>query len=204
MNVCDSMYMGMVYKAAYLLAFFSFLRISNLVPHSVNAFSVFKHLTKADVIFAPPGAHIIVKWTKTMQFQNKCKVIKIPFLLGSSLCPVTALGVLLRIVPGSKNDPLFQVRVQGSWSVLTDSRLRKHFKSVLRRLSLHNTSLTFHSFKRSGATLAFNSNVSLQHIKSHGTWTSDTVWRYINDNESAADQVALSFKKLLITSNLQH
>ena len=84
------MYMGIVYKVAYLLAFFSFLRISNLVPHSGREFSVFKHLTKADVIFAPPGAHIIVKWSKTMQFQTKCKVIKIPFLIGSPLCPVTA------------------------------------------------------------------------------------------------------------------
>ena len=34
-QVCDSMYIGFVYKSAMLLAFFSFLRISNLVQHSI-------------------------------------------------------------------------------------------------------------------------------------------------------------------------
>ena len=138
-----------------------------------------------------------------MQFQNRCKVIKIPFLAGSPLCPVTALGVLLKSIKGSKNQPLFQIMVDKKITCLTDSRQRKHFKCILNRLHLQNTSLTFHSFRRSGATLAFNSNVSLHHIKSHGTWTSDTVWRYINQDENAASEVALSFQKLL-SNKLQH
>ena len=31
-STCDSMYMGQIYKACFLTSFFSFLRISNLVP----------------------------------------------------------------------------------------------------------------------------------------------------------------------------
>ena len=37
---CDSMYMGQIFKAVYLLAFFSFLRISNLVPHSISSLTL--------------------------------------------------------------------------------------------------------------------------------------------------------------------
>ena len=38
-RTCDSTYMGQVFKAVYTMAFFSFLRLSNLVPHSVHKFS---------------------------------------------------------------------------------------------------------------------------------------------------------------------
>ena len=48
---CDNMYMGQVYKAMYLLGFFSFLRISNLVPHAQQQFSPLKHLTPQDIFF---------------------------------------------------------------------------------------------------------------------------------------------------------
>ena len=56
---CDRMFMGCIFKAAFLL--FSFLRISNLVPHSIHTFDYMKQLANADVIFAPPGAHLIIK-----------------------------------------------------------------------------------------------------------------------------------------------
>ena len=64
---CNFTYMGQIYKALYLVAFFSFLRISNLVPHSIQAFSPIHQLAKGDLIFASPGVHIIIKWTKTLQ-----------------------------------------------------------------------------------------------------------------------------------------
>ena len=36
---CNFMYMGPIFKPLYLTAFFSFVRISNLVPHSQSAYS---------------------------------------------------------------------------------------------------------------------------------------------------------------------
>ena len=60
-NQCDRMYMGNIFKAAFLISFFNFLRISNFVPHSIHAFDHMKQLARADVIFAPPGAHLIIK-----------------------------------------------------------------------------------------------------------------------------------------------
>ena len=53
-RLCDSTYMGQVFKAVYTVAFFSFLRLSNLVPHSTKLFSPLYHLARGDIIFAPP------------------------------------------------------------------------------------------------------------------------------------------------------
>ena len=64
---CDSMYLGHIFKALYLVAFYLFLRISNLVPHSFASYSHFKQLARANVIFALPGALLIIKWSKTLQ-----------------------------------------------------------------------------------------------------------------------------------------
>ena len=194
---CDRIHLGAVYKAAFLLSFFSFLRISNLVPHSISSFDSLKQLARGDIILAPPGAHVIVKWSKTLQNRDKIKVLKIPSLKQSSLCPVSALKTLLTITPGHKNSPLFQVKCYGSWVPLSDTRLRKQLSRILTFLNLHTKNITFHSFRRSGATLAFNSNIPLQHIQSHGTWTSDAVWQYISQDHNASDLVATTFQQQL-------
>ena len=56
----DAMYMGQVFKAVYTLAYFSFLRLSNLVSHKAAEFSPLYHLARADIIFAHPGIQVII------------------------------------------------------------------------------------------------------------------------------------------------
>ena len=82
MATCDSMWMGQIYEALYLIVFFSFLHIYNLVPHKIASFSPLEQLTRGDVFFAPPGLHILVKWSKTMQTRDffSVKILKLPLL----------------------------------------------------------------------------------------------------------------------------
>ena len=119
--------------------------------------------------FSSPGAHILITWSKTIQAKNSARVLKIPHLGSTPICPVQALKNLLLITPPGRNKPLFQVK--NTSYPLSDTRLRKHFKSILHKLGLSQSSITFHSFRRSGATMAFNSQVPIQDIQSHGTWT---------------------------------
>ena len=56
--------------------------------------------------------------------------VAIPVLGHSLLCPVAALETMLQKVPGSNNDPLFQIFSAGRWAHLTDSMARKHLKKV--------------------------------------------------------------------------
>ena len=196
-RTCDSMYMGQVFKAVYTLAYFSFLRLSNLVPHTSAQFSPLYHLARADIIFAHPGMQVIIKWSKTIQTRNVVKILKIPQLGSNPICPVKATKNLMAITPGSNNHPLFQFKSSKGWVPLTDTQVRRNFRIILQKLNLSNSHLTFHAFRRSGATYAFNSNVDLQHIQSHGTWTSECVWKYITLDHQASGQVASTFKKQL-------
>ena len=72
-----------VFIPLYLLAFFSFLRLSNLVPHTLKSFDVSRHLARGDVIFSHDMAIIIVKWSKTLQYRDRVARIHIPVLPGS-------------------------------------------------------------------------------------------------------------------------
>ena len=142
---------------------------------------------------------MLIKWSKTTQKRNKAVLIKIPNVKNPVLCPVKAVRDLLRLTPGNCDSPLFQIQLYGKWVPLTDSRMRKHFTNILNRLNLANSGITFHHFRKSGATLAFNANASLQSIKAQGTWSSDTVWQYILQNQDASAEVANTLASIAST-----
>ena len=96
---CDLTYMGQIFKGLYLLSFFSFLRLSNLVPHACTGFFPLKHLARGDIIFKPEKIIVLVKWSKTMQNNNQVKLISVPRIPGSPLCPVRAISNLLSLSP---------------------------------------------------------------------------------------------------------
>ena len=197
---CNFTYMGQVFKPLYLLAFYSFLRMSNLVPHSMAAFSPLKQLAQGDIIFKPGKMVVLVKWSKILQYAKDVKLITVPAITGSPLVPVSAISNLLLLTPRGSNVPLFQYKVSNNWVPLTDARVRRHLNLILERLGLANAGFTFHSFRRSGATFAFNNDVALQNIQRHGTWTSDCVWGYITDSADCGEQVADVFRTKLSSS----
>ena len=124
----------------------------------------------------------------------------IPKLPDSKLCPVTALSNMLHLVPGSNNDPLFAIFKANKWSPLTDSTVRKHLKRVLLLLQLQHHNFTFHNFRRSGATWAFEHGVPIEVIKQQGTWSSDCVWRYIQKSNSSTSPLTQAFQLHLLPS----
>ena len=106
-KACDKFPLGVIYKSAFLLAYFAFLRLSNIAPSSSSSFDPSRHFLRGDIIFGPPGAHIIVKWAKAMQGSTKHQVVQIPSLPSSPLCPVSALKSLLQSVTAPPSAPLF-------------------------------------------------------------------------------------------------
>ena len=76
--------------ALFLVAFFSFLRKSNLVVDSPSATSD-KLPRRCDFVLAPEGAFLQIRATKTIQFKQRILSIPLPFIPNSPLCPVSAL-----------------------------------------------------------------------------------------------------------------
>ena len=194
---CDALPLGYIYKPVFLLSFFAFLRLSNLVPPSLSSFSSAVHLCRGDVIFHPEFATLVLKWTKTLQKQSQFATVQLPSLGASPLCPISALQNMMAIFPLPPNAPLFSIPQGSSFVPLTQSKVRKCFSSILTALDIDPSSHTFHCLRRSGASLAFNSDVSLQAIQHHGTWSSDAVWTYILKDPQCQGSVASTFKKLL-------
>ena len=99
-----------------LVAFFSFLHISNLVPYKLSEIGDPQacFLKLSSVTFTPQGALLRITCTKTLQFQERALEIPLPLIPGSPLCPVTALRQYLASVQLSPSSPLFVCQSRGS------------------------------------------------------------------------------------------
>ena len=184
------------FTALYSLAFFTFLRISNILPHSTVTFDPTRQLARGDVIFTYHGANVIVKWSKTIQNRTDIHTIPIPILGDSILCPYKAVRQLLLHIPGSSNSPLFVIPRSHGLVPLTDSVARRHLHAISQKLKV-SPPLKFHDFRRSGATWAFQNGVPLQDIMFHGTWKSDSVWKYIKSTPQLSSPVSSTFQQVL-------
>ena len=196
---CDSMLYGTVYKCVFLLAYFAFLRLSNLAPTSTQGFDPTRHILRGDVIFGPPGAHIIIKWAKAMQSSSKHQVVQIPLLNSSPICPVSALKSLISTIKAPPSSPLFMLPKPSGCVVLTAPMISATLSNILRSLSLNPAHYGFHCFRRSGVSWAADHNVPLQNLKAHGGWASNAISAYLQNTPRAASTVATTFQSLLST-----
>ena len=163
-QACNHLCDPPLFRAAFLLAYFAFLRMSNIAPHSLWAFDPSRHLLRQDILFSHPGAHILLKWTKTMQNREDHKFIQIPELSNHTICPIKAL---LRSQKLRSNGPLFADRTYPHSPVI-DTRFRDALREVLRITGIPSAGHGFHAFQHSGATLAFDNGAQLEHIMAHG------------------------------------
>ena len=172
-------------------------RLSNLAPHSFSAFDFTRHLAGGDIFFDKNMVKILAKWSKTIQTRDQVKIISLPCLGRNPVCPYAVLKALYHFYNPASNPPLFQFKYPIGWKVLIDSKIRKTLSLINKKLHLSSQFFTFHAFRHSGASLAFNANVPLQEIKVQGTWTSDCVWRYIQNYPSRASEIATTFQQML-------
>ena len=195
-RACHILDQPSMYRCLFLLAFFGFLRISNLVPPSGCSFDPFRHLTRGDLIHAYPGLQLVVKWSKTIQSCSAFKTIPIATIAGSPLCPVAAFHTYTRCFPATQDHPMFYYyKPSGQITLLTEPRVRTALATILRALHLNPKLYTFHTFRHSGATLAYNLGVPMQDIQHHGTWISNAVWSYIQPTPTQTP-VTQAFSKI--------
>ena len=58
---CDILPDPLLFRAIFLVSFYGFLRMSNIAPYSSSKFDPNKHFLRKDLIFGPPGTHLIMK-----------------------------------------------------------------------------------------------------------------------------------------------
>ena len=198
-RACDFLPDPPLFRAIFLVAFYAFFRLSNIAPHSARQFSKDKHFLRQDLIFAPPGAHLLVKWTKTLQDGNTSHMIQIPQIENFFLCPIRALRTLLQSRPLPPSAPLFACKAPPHVQII-DTHVRDSLRQVLSILNISPIGHGFHTFRRSGATFAFDNNIPLQNIMAHGLWRSSAVWTYLQNASQAASIIPSTFASLIPSS----
>ena len=165
--------------ALFCTAFFSFLRKSNLTVASGGSFDPSRHLARRDIKFTTSGAVLRIRWTKTRQHKEGLLLIPLPRIPGSALCPVAALLHYFAIVPASSSAPLFCLPSPSGVRPLTFSIFSASLKHLISAVGLDPQHFSPHSFRRGGATFAFQSGVPEHLIKLHGDWRSNAFCAYL-------------------------
>lgn len=168
--------------AACLVAFFGFFRKSNIAVQSTSAFSDGKCLRCCDIrvdakehalIVTPPGS-------KTRQF-GAAPSITIAGEKWHPLDPVAAWcnHMALSGVPSDSQVTAFSYVASGKRTSLTHDVIVQAAKTMARLTGLDPAEVAGHSFRRGGATWAFQCGASEILVQRQGDWLSACYKEYI-------------------------
>lgn len=172
--------------AAITLAFFGFLRLSEL---SCNTkFDEEIHLTSKDIKFFPNA--ITPKYMQVTIKESKTDPFRIGHTLtiatsGSSICSVAAMSSYL-LIRTQNNGPIFTYR---NGNFLTKSKLTEEIRTLLSLGGIDSSKYAGHSLRIGAATAAAAANIPPWLIKTLGRWSSDCFERYIQTPLSVLTQV---------------
>ena len=168
--------------AVFLVAFFSFLRVSNLLPYRYTdvASQDQLFLRRRDVKFSDQGCFLRVHKTKTVQFREQIFEIPLPRIPNSVVCPVTALQRYISLVPATSDNPLFELPNNLRLVPVLVNQFNSFLKRCISILGLEQRHFSSRSFRKGGATFAFNSGAPTELIKAQGTWKSNAYLVYLN------------------------
>lgn len=170
-SVCSSPFETSLFSAAFVLAFFAALRISEFVAPSKQSVA---NLKLADVIITEFSLRIFISKSKTDQLGKGAWITLFP-LPGSQVCPIKVISYYLSIRP--KQLGSFFLHQDGT--VLTRFQFNSVLKLCLHALKLEHYNLTAHSFRIGAATEAARLGLDNEVIRRLGRWDSDRFKMYI-------------------------
>ena len=166
--------------AALTMAFFTLLRKSNLVPYSPKTFDPQRHPCRGDLSITSGGLTLQVKSSKTIQYGERHLLLPLPLLQGHPLCPVTAILAVLTLQPDlPPSAPLLAYPSPNGLHLLTQPNLINRLNKLLAALGLQPHMYGTHSFRRGGATWAFQAGLPGELIQTLGDWKSDCYKKYL-------------------------
>ncbi len=140
--------------AGILTCFFGLLRVSNVSVHPGKSP---KTLLWSQMSVTPNGVVLSVTASKTIQNQERCLPVTLPYIPGNPLCPTAALLQLLSYLgTGSpsaiSSSPIFSVISRTGRIDLTPAYIRRRLQSLLANQGLTPSDYGTHSLRRGGAT----------------------------------------------------
>ena len=171
-SICSNSYETKLFRAAYILAFFGFLRIGEFTFSTGN--SVHTILQVTDVQFEANYSKVFVHIRMSKCDQNRKGVSLAIDKSGGILCPVAGLIDYLAVRPKIKG-PLF---IHCGKNPLTRYQFSSILKKSLQVLGVQGH-YRAHSFRIGAATAAFEAGCSQDVIMEAGRWKSRAYKSYI-------------------------
>ncbi len=181
--------------ACGLFLFLTMARTSSILPVSRRT-PTHQFLTRNRVNFSKEGIIVTLVHTKTIQFGKRR--LHIPLLrTDSRLCPVAAYSSSL-VDLSQDFTPAFVYTQGGKVHWLTKSTFIHSFRILLCRSGVQDVSAyTGHSFRRGGASWAFQAGMPGELIQVCGDWASDAYKQYLEFNmQNKIDLASLLVKGL--------
>jgi hypothetical protein len=171
--ICHSSFESVMFRASFVLAFFGFFRISELVAQSASCSD--RALQSQDVVVnVAKELHVTIRYSKTDQLGRSTNLV-IKKIEGDSICPVNAMIGYIAVRPAIVG-PLF---CHYNHAPLT----RYQFSTVLQRAltfaGIDTGLFSSHSFRIGCSTTAYMNGVSTDEIKRMGRWDSEAYKLYI-------------------------
>ena len=169
---------GFVAAAALSLAFFTFVRQSNVAVTPSAEWGSDHTIKRQDVSETPTGLLVVIHSSKTHSREDPPLCIPIHPLPGAPVyCPVRQYQTMIRRVPAGPDASAFIK--QSNYMPLTTANLMSTLRRALNRASIPGASqFTPHSVRRGASQTAALSGATIQQVKQHGHWTSDAVYKY--------------------------
>jgi len=188
--------------ACFLLSFYMFARKSNMVPPSGAMFDAAKHLARGDVSRTTSGLVVIMKWSKTIQCGERHLLVPLLQVASSPLCPRRAYDFMIDRLPAAPGCPTFLYRDgRGEVVSLTHSVLVSSLRGLLERAGINSKGFSGHSFRRGGASFAFQAGVPGELIQLHGDWRSDAYLKYLSIPLQHRLQVTQRMRTLILSAS---
>ena len=175
----------LTFWSALTLAFRALLRISNLCGKLHG-------LRFRDLSFKEGVLYLYVKSSKTNQFSEYLTRLVIVPNTNSVVCPVYWLRELIRLSNPVPESYVFRRLYKGSWRKMSQTWFSKKLKLLCKASGLGD-GYSSHSLRRGGASHMSSLDFKLQEIKQRGCWSSDAVFKYIDESETYAKCIDVKF-----------
>eukprot|EP00854_Cymbomonas_tetramitiformis_P034178 gene34178-biopygen18299 len=144
----------------------------NGVRGKVNSFNVRRVLRRRDFAVRKETVWVRLVSSKTIQFHERSHVVAMKATSGL-LCPKKAVCSCFEKIPAEPESPAFMWKSRGKLVPMTHGVFVAEVKKLIRRIGLDPKKYSGHSFRRGGATVAFNLGVDHLLIKLQGDWVSN-------------------------------
>ena len=151
-------------------------RASNLVPRAAKDWSPIKQLSRSSIVFNKAGMVVRIRWSKTIQFQQRVLEIPVFSIKNSILCPMAAMKRVLNCSRAGPNGPLLGIADDKPF---TYNMLQSRLKKTVKKLGLKKARYSSHSLRRGGVVWAQRNGVKESLIKLYGDWSSDAYKKYL-------------------------